>query len=77
MENLLLILDEIDDAVAVLRSLWPQLLGFLLASSLFAATILVAMQWPMATVLLMALTGLGLLLAGLRHIVLGDFKTDP
>jgi hypothetical protein len=77
MENLLLILDEIDDAVAVLRSLWPQLLGFLLASGLFAATILVAMQWPMATVLLMALTGLGLLLAGLRHISLSDFKTDP
>jgi hypothetical protein len=77
MENLLLILDEIDDAVAVLRSLWPQLLGFMLASGLFAATVLAAMQWPMTAVLLLALTGCASLLAGLHHIALSDFKTDP
>lgn len=38
MEVFLLLLDEIDDAVAMLRSAWPRLLGLSLAFSLLLAT---------------------------------------
>ncbi len=38
MEIFLQLLDEIDDAVALLRSAWPRLLGLMLAFSLLLAT---------------------------------------
>lgn len=46
MEVFLLLLDEIDDAVAVLRSLWPRLLGLLLAFTLLVATGFVFLSFP-------------------------------
>lgn len=46
MEVFLLLLDEIDDAVAVLRSLWPRLLGLLLAFTLLGATGFVFLSFP-------------------------------
>lgn len=38
MENLLLWVDELDDAVATLRHLAPQIFSLLIAIALFAAT---------------------------------------
>jgi hypothetical protein len=38
MENLLLLVDELDDAVSALRHLLPKLLSFVAAAVLFAAT---------------------------------------
>lgn len=38
MENMLLWIDDLDDALGALRHLAPKILGFLLAVVLFAAT---------------------------------------
>jgi hypothetical protein len=75
MENLLLICDEIDDAIATLRMLWPQLLGFVMACCLFGLSIVVAMHWPAVTAILA-----GLLLAMLLpkpYLKSVRFRTDP
>jgi hypothetical protein len=40
MEDLLLVLDELDDAVATARHMSPRLLGFVVALLLFALTVM-------------------------------------
>jgi len=52
MENLLLVLDEIDDAVAVARVLLSRFMGFFIACGLFAATVAAAIHWPLFAALL-------------------------
>ncbi|MET0986477.1 MAG: hypothetical protein ABW034_13835 [Steroidobacteraceae bacterium] len=49
MEDLLLALDELDDAVAAARHLAPRLLGFLAALVLFALTVLGFLILPKVT----------------------------
>lgn len=49
MENLLLVLDELDDAVATARHLAPRLLGFLAALALFGLTVLSFLFLPKLT----------------------------
>lgn len=49
MENLLLVLDELDDAVAVVRHTAPRLIGFLAALALFALTVLSFLFAPKIT----------------------------
>lgn len=76
MENLLLVLDEIDDAVAMLRVLWSQFAGFLLACGMFAVTVMAAIHWPvLAAVLVFA----GVIWATMPkvRIRLPRFKADP
>lgn len=75
MENLLLIVDELDDALASLRSLWPQLRSLFLALILFAATVLFIMTWPLWTLGLALLVPLVRGVLGLRSIP--NLRTDP
>lgn len=75
MEIFLLLLDELDDAAAILRARLPQLLGLLMAFGLFALTVLAALQWPG-----LVLAGFVAMLAWLQplsrlRLQLG-FKTD-
>ena len=58
MENLLLVLDEVDDVVGIVRHLAPRLLGFLAALVLFALTVLTFLFLPKV-----ALAALGVLLS--------------
>jgi hypothetical protein len=76
MEIFLLLLDELDDAAAVLRSWLPQLLSLSLACGLFLLSVLAAMRWPVmagAILLLALLTRL----PALRLLPGWRFKTDP
>lgn len=77
MEIFLLLLDELDDAAASLRMLWPQLLGFALACGLFSLSILAVMQWPnvAAVILLVAMVLTTVSALRLRPVL--RFKTDP
>ena len=50
MENLLLVLDEIDDAVGAARHIAPYLFGFLFAIALFCATVMAFLYIPRVTV---------------------------
>lgn len=77
MENLLLLLDELDDAAAVLRVLWVRSFGFFLACGLFTLTIIAALRWPLlaASALFVTAAWLGLSAAGKGS--LPRFKTDP
>lgn len=54
MEFLLLWVDELDDAFAVLRHLAPRLLGLIAALGLFAATGFALSRAPQALLLIMA-----------------------
>ncbi len=49
MEVFLLLADEIDDAVAILRSLWPRLFGLVVAISLLFVTGFAVRSFPRAT----------------------------
>lgn len=77
MENFLLIFDEIDDAIAVLRTVAPQLLGFIGACVLFALSILVIMQWPALVIGSLTLVAVVGALPTLRLKPWLRFKTDP
>lgn len=77
MENFLLIFDELDDAVAMLRRLAPQLLGFAAACVLFVLSILVIMQWPVVVSGLLALLAVVNCWPLLRLKPWLGFKTDP
>lgn len=60
MEVLLQLFDEMDDALAVARTLWPRILGLVLAGALFVATgLAMALHPPLAAattlVLIMAI----------------------
>lgn len=66
MEIILLLLDEVDDATAVLRMWLPQLVGFLLACGLLAASISLLMHWPWLAAGILLLTLLVFLTPGLR-----------
>ncbi len=60
MEVFLLLFDEIDDAVAVLRSLWPRIVGVLLAVALLLATGFIFLRFPVpAIAVLLSATLLG------------------
>ncbi len=76
MEIFLLLLDEIDDAVATLRMLWSRLLGFFIACGLFALSIVTAMHWPvLAVVALLCVIAWTALHATV--FTRQRFKTDP
>ena len=47
MENFLLLLDELDDLVAMVGALWRPVVGFLTAVALFVATGFVFYSMPM------------------------------
>ena len=75
MENFLLLWDELDDAATSLRLLWPRFFGFLLASAVFAGTVLLIMTWPLSVAIVALLTAVVL---GLRQPSLTPlFRTDP
>ena len=76
MEIFLLLLDELDDAAAILRARLPQLLGLLMALGLFALTVLAALQWP-GLVLAGLVAALAWLLPLSRLRLQLGFKTDP
>ncbi len=62
MENLLLVLDELDDLVAMVGALWRPVVGFLTAAALFVATGFVFYSMPMAAeALALVLVSLGVL----------------
>ncbi len=77
MEIFLLILDEIDDAVAVLRMLLPRLLGLTVAVALFVSSIAAAMRWPAVAIGVLLVAMLALLLPAARQTLALRFKTDP
>lgn len=58
MEIFLLLLDELDDAVAVLGSLAHRIVGFLLALSLFSLTGFLLVQLPLPIMTLLGTGGL-------------------
>lgn len=77
MEIFLLLLDELDDAVASARMLLPRILGFLLACGAFGLSVLVALQWPNLA-LLVLFSAIALALLPLMHsLSLPRLKTDP
>ncbi len=76
MEIFLLLLDELDDAAAILRARLPQLLGLLMALGLFALTVLAALQWPALVLAGLAATLAWLLPLSRLRLQLG-FKSDP
>lgn len=49
MEDWLLVLDELDDAVAAARHMAPRLLGFIAALALFSLTVLSFLFLPKVT----------------------------
>lgn len=67
MEVLLLLLDEIDDAVTVLRSLWSRIVGLLLASVLLLATGFAFLSFPQLALLVIALLLSATLLERIRR----------
>jgi fatty acid desaturase len=76
MEIFLLLLDELDDAAAVLRVWCAQLAGFFIACVAFVSSILAIMHWPMLAALL--LVGAAIWAGSVvTHIRLPRFKTDP
>lgn len=77
MEIFLLLLDELDDAAASLRMLWPQFLSFALACSLFSLTILAAMQWPNVAAVILLVAMVLTSVSALRLRLVPRFKTDP
>jgi membrane associated rhomboid family serine protease len=77
MEDLLLVLDEIDDAVAVLRARSSQFLGFFIACGLFAATIMAAIHWPLFAALLVFSAVIWATMPAVDGIKTPRFKTDP
>jgi hypothetical protein len=61
MENFLLLLDELDDLVAMVGALWRPVVGFLTAVALFVATGMLFYNMPMAAeglALLLVMLGL-------------------
>jgi len=76
MEIFLLLLDELDDAAAILRVLWSRFLGFFVACGLFASSVMVAMHWPMLAALLVIGAVVWAVLPAIA-IRLPRFKTDP
>lgn len=56
MEIILLLLDELDDATATLRMWVPQMLGFLIACGLLAASVSLLMHWPWVAAGILLLT---------------------
>jgi membrane associated rhomboid family serine protease len=80
MEIFLLLLDELDDAAAILRVLWSRFLGFFVACGLFASSVMVAMHWPIYWPILAAVLVIGAVVGATlpaRSIRLPRFKTDP
>ncbi|MGC3983042.1 MAG: hypothetical protein QM808_17450 [Steroidobacteraceae bacterium] len=80
MEIFLLLLDDLDDAVATLRALLPQLLNFLLACGLFALSVVAAMSWPILAASAVAVIAVvSVLVAGEPTLRLKPlrFKVDP
>lgn len=57
MEIFLLLLDELDDAVAVLGSLAYRIIGFLFALSLFGLTGFLLVQLPLPIMALLGICG--------------------
>lgn len=57
MEFLLLWIDDLDDAFAVLRHLAPRILGFLVAVLLFAATGFALVVVPHVTLAILGVVG--------------------
>lgn len=76
MEIFLLLLDELDDAVATLRMLWSRLLGFFVACGLFALSIVTAMHWPVLAVIALLCVAVWATVPA-TSIVRQRFKTDP
>lgn len=73
MEVFLLLLDEIDDAVAMLRSAWPRLLGLSLAFALLFATGFAFLHFPRLVLPLVAV----LLSATLFERLRRRHRVDP
>lgn len=76
MEDLLLVLDELDDAVAAARHLAPRLLGFLAALALFALTVLSFLFLPKVTLGALGVLLSVVLLERVRRHLLPLAKTD-
>jgi hypothetical protein len=77
MEDLLLVLDEIDDAVAVIRMFASRFLGFVVACGLFAATIMAAIHWPLLAALLVFSAVIWATMPVTGGIKPPRLKTDP
>jgi hypothetical protein len=76
MEDLLLLWDELDDAVAAARHLAPRLLGFLAAFALFALTVLSFLFLPKVTLGALAVLLTVVLLERVRRHLLPLAKTS-
>lgn len=77
MEIFLLLLDECDDAIAVLRMQLAQILRFLLACALLAGAIWAVARWPGLVVALLCWVLLLPRILKLRFTPLLRLKTDP
>ncbi|MGD9843139.1 MAG: hypothetical protein AB7F79_00120 [Steroidobacteraceae bacterium] len=77
MEIFLLLLDEIDDATAVLRGYMPRLMGLLLACGLLAVSVWSFMRWPWLVAGLLLVALLLSTISMLRLKSLPRLKTDP
>lgn len=56
MENFLLLFDELDDAIAILRAMWTRIAGLLLACGLLLGTGFALRYFPLITLAGLAAT---------------------
>jgi hypothetical protein len=76
MEIFLLLLDELDDAVAMLRVLASRFAGFFIACVLFAVSVMAAIRWPLLAAVLVFASVIWATMPAISSKV-PRFKTDP
>ncbi|MES1196149.1 MAG: hypothetical protein ABUL58_04305 [Steroidobacter sp.] len=78
MEILLLVLDDLDDLFHAFRMSLPKLFGFLIASSVFGATVFTSMRWPWLLISSVVIAGVIISARSVfRDAVPMRMKTDP
>ena len=76
MEDWLLVLDELDDAVATARHMAPRLIGFFAALALFALTVVSFMFVPRTTLAILGVLLSASLLERMRRHILALAKLN-
>lgn len=78
MEIFLLLVDDLDDLFHAFRMSLPKLFGFLIALSVFGATVFTSMRWPWLLISSVVVAGVVISARSvLRDTVPMRMKTDP